>query len=187
MKQFSLLPVVSEVHGQAMALSVDVAAYFGKNHRDVLRVIDRILERCTPDQARNFAQLILTVSVGKGASKPIRAYHMTRDGFSFLVMGFTGPQADQWKWSYIAAFNAMARELAERRAVDALAAERPEALIRVNGPRAALADQAILLHEEGLNKAQVAALMGLSSRYVVYRLFRRYAAALRGKRREILV
>ena len=34
-------------------------------------------------------------------------YLMDRDGFSFLVMGFTGTQADKWKLDFIDAFNEM--------------------------------------------------------------------------------
>lgn len=34
-------------------------------------------------------------------------YLMTRDGFSLLVMGFTGKEALQWKLKYIEAFNKM--------------------------------------------------------------------------------
>ena len=36
---------------------------------------------------------------------------MTRDGFTFLVMGFTGKEAARWKEKYIAAFNAMEQRL----------------------------------------------------------------------------
>ena len=35
------------------------------------------------------------------------AYIMNRDGFSLLVMGFTGKKALEWKVKYIQAFNAM--------------------------------------------------------------------------------
>lgn len=38
---------------------------------------------------------------------------MNRDGFSLLVMGFTGAKALEWKLKYIEAFNAMERELKE--------------------------------------------------------------------------
>lgn len=38
-------------------------------------------------------------------------YEMTRDGFTFLVMGFTGKDAAHWKENYIAAFNAMEQRL----------------------------------------------------------------------------
>jgi hypothetical protein len=34
-------------------------------------------------------------------------YHLTRDAFSLLVMGFTGPKALQFKLDFIAAFNRM--------------------------------------------------------------------------------
>lgn len=36
-----------------------------------------------------------------------RAYLLTRDGFSLLVMGFTGAAAVRWKIRYIEAFNAL--------------------------------------------------------------------------------
>ncbi|RIJ16230.1 hypothetical protein D1227_12650 [Henriciella mobilis] len=36
---------------------------------------------------------------------------MTRDGFTFLVMGFTGAKAAEWKEKYIAAFNEMEARL----------------------------------------------------------------------------
>jgi hypothetical protein len=39
-------------------------------------------------------------------------YEMTRDGFTFLAMGFTGKEAARWKEAYIAAFNAMAEQFA---------------------------------------------------------------------------
>ena len=47
-------------------------------------------------------------------NKKLPMYLMNRDGFSFLVMGFTGKKADEWKLKYIAAFNAMEKQLAQR-------------------------------------------------------------------------
>ena len=38
-------------------------------------------------------------------------YHMTRDGFTFLVMGFNGKEAARWKKNYIAAFNPIEQRL----------------------------------------------------------------------------
>lgn len=175
MSQFSLLPVVSEFDGQPMTLSTDVASYFGKRHDHVMRDIDLIVARCPGDQLPNFEELILSVQVGKGASKPIRAYRMTKDGFAFLAMGFTGEKAAEWKWNYIAAFNAMEKALVSGKASDAFNAGRLEALSHIVGNRAALAEQAHLLHEEGLTYAQIAGLLQLSSRYVVYRLRKRFA------------
>ena len=36
---------------------------------------------------------------------------MDKDGFSLLVMGFTGKEALEWKIKYIKAFNAMEQEI----------------------------------------------------------------------------
>jgi phage regulator Rha-like protein len=41
----------------------------------------------------------------QGKTKPM--YEITRDGFTFLAMGFTGKRAAEFKEKYIAMFNAM--------------------------------------------------------------------------------
>lgn len=46
-----------------------------------------------------------------GNRKSYPMYLMNRDGFSLLVMGFTGAKALEWKLKYIEAFNAMEKEL----------------------------------------------------------------------------
>lgn len=86
-----------------------VAQVFGKAHRDVLRAI-RNLE--TPDEfnLRNFAQV--EFKDDKGRTFP--EYTMTRDGFMFLVMGFTGAKAVGMKLKFIEAFNAMEAKLAKQ-------------------------------------------------------------------------
>ena len=43
--------------------------------------------------------------------KEYTEYLLTRDGFSLLVMGFTGSKALEWKLKYIEAFNKMEEEL----------------------------------------------------------------------------
>jgi hypothetical protein len=55
--------------------------------------------------------MIVEVAVGKGATRKSPAYRMTRDGFTFLCMGFTGAEAARWKEAYINAFNRMEAEL----------------------------------------------------------------------------
>ena len=61
--------------------SLKVAEVFEKEHKNVLRSIDNLVAE------------------------------MDRDGFSLLVMGFTGEKALQWKIKYIEAFNQMESEL----------------------------------------------------------------------------
>ena len=175
MSQFSLLPVVSEFDGQPMTLSTDVAAYFGKHHFHVLRDIDKILATCPPSCKSNFGCTWTRIPGPRGGFREERAYRMTKDGFTFLAMGFTGEKAAEWKWNYIAAFNAMEKALISGKASDAFNAGRLEALSHIVGNRAALAEQAHLLHEEGLTYAQIAGLLQLSSRHVVYRLRKRFA------------
>lgn len=52
-----------------------------------------------------------TTFENRGKQYPM--YLMNRDGFSLLVMGFTGTKALEWKLKYIEAFNAMERKLKE--------------------------------------------------------------------------
>lgn len=47
-----------------------------------------------------------------------KMYLMTRDGFSLLVMGFTGQKALEWKLKYIEAFNYMEESLMKVKELD---------------------------------------------------------------------
>lgn len=95
-------PEITIINGQAVTSSQAVADYFTKRHDDVLKKI-RALE-CSPEfSARNFAGAEYTDDQGK--KRP--CYQITRDGFAFLAMGFTGKRAAQFKESYINAFNRM--------------------------------------------------------------------------------
>lgn len=86
-----------------------VAKAFGKRHGDVLRAVDHL--DCGEDfSQRNFASTAYTDEQGKRR----REVHMTKDGFMFLVMGFTGKQAGRIKVGFIDAFNAMAEQLKRR-------------------------------------------------------------------------
>ena len=81
--------------------SLSVAAVFEKRHADI---IAKISEFPTDDfNERNFS--LVKYQDQKGEFRPM--YKMTRDGFSLLVMGFTGERAYKWKIEFIAAFNKM--------------------------------------------------------------------------------
>lgn len=86
----------------AMTDSVKVANYFGKQHKNILRIIENL--GCS----REFWRLNFKPSKYKderGKYQPI--YLMTYDGFTLLVMGFTGKKAMQFKEQYIQEFNEM--------------------------------------------------------------------------------
>jgi len=105
----SSVPVVHAKDGRVYADSRDVAAYFGKLHKDVLKAIDNL--DCSEEfRGRNFALTLEIKEIGI-ASREIRSFNMTRDGFTFLVMGFRGKEAGQFKEAYIAAFNEMEERL----------------------------------------------------------------------------
>ena len=96
--------VFKSERGNAVTTSLLVAEKFGKRHSDVLRSIDSIINQSPESQSkRNFAFSDYTDTTGK--SNPLCV--MTRDGFSILVMGFTGEAAIRFKWEFIDAFNQM--------------------------------------------------------------------------------
>lgn len=99
--------------GKATTSSLDVAKHFRKLHKDVLKRIGTL--DCSEEfHKRNFAPMTIKVPVGNGAQREEPAYRMSRDGFTFLCMGFTGKEAAKWKESYINAFNKMEQVLIEQ-------------------------------------------------------------------------
>lgn len=99
-------PHVAVINGTIKTTSLKIAEHFGKQHKDVLRKIANL--DCSEEfNQRNFAPVEYIDP--KGEKQP--CYEITRDGFMFLAMGFTGKQAAQWKEAYINAFNRMENEL----------------------------------------------------------------------------
>lgn len=103
--------LVSLENGIPSTTSLKVSEVFHKRHTEVLRGI-RLLCDNTPESfyGRNFASVEYTDA--KGERRPM--YTMTRDGFTLLVMGYTGKEAMRFKLEYIEAFNAMEKELMRR-------------------------------------------------------------------------
>jgi Rha family phage regulatory protein len=90
--------------------SVKVAKAFGKRHDDILKKVKNI--DCSPDfRLRNFAETQIEVKMPTGGVRKSLSYEMTKDGFIFLVMSFTGKKAAQTKETYINVFNAMEKKL----------------------------------------------------------------------------
>lgn len=94
--------VFADMKDTPRCTSLKVAEYFGKRHNDVLRAIERL--DCSDEfNQRNFA--LVKYKDAKGESRPM--YTMTRDGFTFLAMGFHGIKAAYFKEQYITRFNEM--------------------------------------------------------------------------------
>lgn len=100
--------LVAVENNEVVVSSLQVAENFGKQHKDVLESIRQILT--AENSAVNFFKGYSYLKRGK----QYPAYYMNRDGFSLLVMGFTGEKALDWKIKYINAFNNMEKELKEK-------------------------------------------------------------------------
>lgn len=90
--------------------SREVAENFGKRHDKLLSEIERMYEKQTDKwcaQNGGTPMFFKTTYIHEQNKQEYPMYLMNRDGFSLLVMGFTGVQALQWKIKYIEAFNKM--------------------------------------------------------------------------------
>ena len=101
---------------QVVTESRKVAETFGKEHSKVIRSIENIITEAKnglSDLAaeNSAAKYFYETTYKDGSGKSNKMYLMNRDGFSLLVMGFTGAKAMQWKIKYIEAFNEMERRL----------------------------------------------------------------------------
>ena len=104
-----------EKDGQILVSSVDVAENFEKRHKNVIQSIENIRKSDKGFTGLNFQPSEYEDSSGR----VLPSYLMTRDGFTLLVMGFTGYKAQEWKIKYIKAFNAMEARLKEGAAREA--------------------------------------------------------------------
>ncbi len=81
-----------------------VADYFGKEHRYVIGVIDKMI-----DEGGSVYFTASNYTSSQNKTNP--CYLMGRDGFSLLAMSFTGKTAIAWKINFIQAFNKMEETL----------------------------------------------------------------------------
>nr|DAL96901.1 MAG TPA: regulatory protein [Caudoviricetes sp.] len=84
-----------------------VAQFFEKHHRHVLRDIERITE---PNSGLSEGFILLNFELSSykdSTGRKLPCYMMTRDGFTMLVMGYTGKKAMKYKELYIRRFNEM--------------------------------------------------------------------------------
>lgn len=89
--------------------SRDVAERFGKQHKDVLEAIRNLI-----DQNSAVKNMFIESAYKNTRGRYYEEYLMDRDGFSLLIMGFTGKKALAWKIKYLEAFNAMEERLKQR-------------------------------------------------------------------------
>ena len=95
---------IKNKNGQLVVSSRQIARDFGKDHKHVLDGIDSLVKGVAEKSADLF---IPSEYIHEQNKQKYREYLVTRDGFSLLVMGFTGAKALEWKLKYIEAFNKM--------------------------------------------------------------------------------
>lgn len=100
---------ITNQDGNLVVSSREVARNFEKQNQHVMQSI-RELETSVKNSTNLFIESIYSDSYGREQ----REYLLTRDGFSLLVMGFTGKKALDWKLKYIEAFNKMEQALKEQ-------------------------------------------------------------------------
>lgn len=98
----SISLVFNDDSGHILTNSLLVAEKFDKQHKHVIDAIKKLIS-----SAENSAQFFVSSTYVDGSGKTNPMYVMNRDGFSLLVMGFTGEKALQFKLDFIRAFNEM--------------------------------------------------------------------------------
>jgi Rha family phage regulatory protein len=144
------IPVVS---------SRELAERFSKRHDHLIRDIEKI--QADLGSPQKWGHLFIESEwINQQNKQAYKEYLLTRDGFSLLVMGFTGKEALEWKLKYIDAFNRMESALTNQN-MKVLPSNYKEALVQlleqVEENEQLIAENQKLLpkatyHDEVLNK-----------------------------------
>ena len=100
---------VTALDGIPVVSSRLIAEKFEKEHKVVLRSIRNV--ECSDDFRRNN---FVPSTYKNSQNKTQTEYLLTKDGFAFIIMGFTGKRAAQFKEAYINKFNEMEKFIKER-------------------------------------------------------------------------
>lgn len=107
----SKLIVKHKIKGEDIPVTTSrkVAEFFEKEHKNVIRDIENLIEKDGLNFELNSMFILSTYKDTYQRDK--KQYLLTQDGFTLLAMGFTGPKALEFKLAYIKAFNEMKKEL----------------------------------------------------------------------------
>lgn len=120
------LVTLNETDNTITTTSRIVAETYGKDHKNVLRSIGKIIKDMDGLEEQDGSlptQLRFEPSEYKDESgRSNKMYLLDRNAWTMLVMGYNGLEATRFKLKYIAAFDAMEaqlRKIAERQLIDA--------------------------------------------------------------------
>lgn len=101
--------LVSVDHGQPLTTSRRVAERFGKEHRNVVRAIEKQLSdsELSAFNVLNFERVEYVDAKGETRHE----YRMTQAGFSAVAMAFTGVEAARLRVRFIVAFESITKEM----------------------------------------------------------------------------
>lgn len=102
-----LIKIERSEDGQLTVTSRQIAEDFEKEHNDTKKRIRDLIKDMGEISHTYFATTDYVDSMNRAQEE----YLITRDGFTLLVMGFTGTKALDWKLKYIKAFNEMEQTL----------------------------------------------------------------------------
>lgn len=119
--------MIFERKEHAVTSSRAVAKDFKKQHQHVTQAIENLISENSLVKSM-FEKTVYLSERGR----EYKEYLMNRDGFSLLVMGFTGRDALDWKLKYINAFNAMESIIRERQSTEWLLTRKQGNLVRRN-------------------------------------------------------
>jgi len=144
------MELVEVLNNRAITSSRRVAFKFKKQHKNVLRDIEHL--HCSEEFRKLNFEPVEYIDE-KGEKRP--EFRMTRDGFVFLVMGFTGKEAAKFKEEYIDQFNRQEEEI-RRLSVPVAKSEDEKILDVIHLLTERISNQVLLLEQknEQLVKAQ---------------------------------
>lgn len=103
--------LVTMYNHQLVTDSRQVAEHFEKQHQHVIRDIENLVNKAEEKDASKIGRMFFETAMPDAYGRMKRVYLMNRDGFSLLVMGFTGAKALEWKLKFLEAFNAMEKAI----------------------------------------------------------------------------
>ena len=98
--------------GHPATTSLEVAKFFDKPHKNVVRDVRNLIANC-PKKFSGLNFELADYVDEQSKNRPM--FIIFKDGFTLLVMGYTGPEAMRFKLAYIEAFNALEAELQRQR------------------------------------------------------------------------
>lgn len=118
----TLAPVLAIHNGQPTTTTKDVAEYFEKQHRNVLKLTRQRIEEAGAWGLLHFEH---TPYIDLQNGQTYSMYRMTKNGFNFLVQKFTGRKAVQYQIAYIDEFDRMEAALRSPATLALLAPPKP--------------------------------------------------------------